>query len=83
MCINGFIVFFVVQFENGVKIWIVNIFIVDIIGEKILKGYRGFVVYVVNWRLYVIVIIKKKTWIVFYSLLIGINVWYYVMFIWQ
>lgn len=83
LCINGLTVSFVVQFENGAKTWTANTFIVDTIGEKTLKGYRGFAVYVANWRLYVTVTTKKKTWTASHPLLTGTNVWHHVMFTWQ
>ena len=82
-CRNGITISFVVQFENGAKTWTTNTFIVDTIAEKTLKGNRGFAVYVVNSRLYVIVLTKGKKWTVSQPLLTGTNVWQHVMFTWQ
>lgn len=82
-CSNGITVSFVVQFENGAKTWTTNTFIVDTIGKKTLIGNRGFAVYVVNSRLYVTVLTKRKRWTVSQPLLTGTNVWQHVMFTWQ
>ena len=83
-CINGITVSFVVQFEDGAKSWTRNTFIVDTIGdEMLLKGNRGYAVYVVNRRLYVKVFTRKLKWTVSQPLQTGTNAWQHVMFTWQ
>lgn len=82
-CHNGITVSFVVQFENGAKTWTRKTFIVDTIGDEMLKGNRGFAVYVINSRLYVTVLSRQKKWTVSRPLQTGTNVWQHVMFTWQ
>lgn len=83
-CSNGITVSFVVQFEDGAKTWTTNTFIVDTIGDQmLLKGNRGFGVYVVNNRLYVTVLTRQKKWTVSRPLKTGTNAWQHVIFTWQ
>ena len=81
-CGNGITVSFVVQFEDGAKNWKTNTFIVDTIGDVMLKG-RGFAVYVVNGQLHTVVTTQQKTWDVSQPLQTGTDVWWHVMFTWQ
>ena len=83
-CSNGLTVSFVVLFEDAAKAWSRNTFIVDTIGdETLLQGNRGFAVYVVNKRLYVTVVTRKKKWTVSQALITGTYAWRHIMFTWQ
>ena len=80
-CHNGITVSFVVRLEDGAKTWTRKTFIVDTIGDVLLKSNRGFAVYVVNDELHVTVFSENRRWSVSYLFLVGI--WQHVLFTWQ
>ena len=83
-CSNGITVSFVVRFEDATKQWARKTFIVDTIGDETFQqGNRGFAVYVVNGRLHVKVLTRKREWTVDHTLITGALAWQHVMFTWQ